>query len=311
MATGNAFLERLLRTLFILSLACLLLPAPAFAAGGGGGGGGHGGGGGGGGHFGGGHSSGSHSSGSHSGGHFGWLHQMFGKHSFDREAAGSVASEHSDLARMWVFTNSLDRSPASRSQPTLLWSSPRTSPHFGSHSFPGPRGFYPHHPFCRPGARFASSGCYFDGFTQVCYYQPFWPLLAFGAGFAFSDWGFGFGGDAANSYDNSSDFEQPDVSAISPNDFYDNAVSDENSSTAPEAEVQNLGQGVFLLVLKNGITRSVTHYWVADGYLEYIDIDGERSHFPIESLDLQATVDRNAPRKLPFVLRSTPADTQP
>jgi len=35
--------------------------------------------------------------------------------------------------------------------------------------------------------------------------------------------------------------------------------------------------------------------------------DGTRSHVPLDALDLQGTVLRNAPRGLAFVLRSTPA----
>jgi len=60
-------------------------------------------------------------------------------------------------------------------------------------------------------------------------------------------------------------------------------------------------------VLHNGTTQRVTDYWTADGYLEYVSPDGTRSHVPLDALDLQGTVLRNAPRGLAFVLRSTPA----
>ncbi|MGA2643593.1 MAG: hypothetical protein ABSF15_02700 [Candidatus Sulfotelmatobacter sp.] len=71
-------------------------------------------------------------------------------------------------------------------------------------------------------------------------------------------------------------------------------------------ENQAPGKGVFLVVLKNGISHAVTDYWVADGYLEYISPDGTRSHFRLDALDLQNTVTQNAPRGLPFVLRTAP-----
>ena len=71
-----------------------------------------------------------------------------------------------------------------------------------------------------------------------------------------------------------------------------------------------VGKGVFLLVLNNGTSHAVTDYWVADGYLEYISPDGTRSHIPLEALDLQNTVIQNAPRGLPFVLRSAPAQNR-
>jgi hypothetical protein len=63
-------------------------------------------------------------------------------------------------------------------------------------------------------------------------------------------------------------------------------------------------------VLNNGTSYAVTDYWIADGYLEYISPDGTRSHIPLEALDLQNTVVQNAPRGLPFVLRSAPAQNR-
>ena len=71
-----------------------------------------------------------------------------------------------------------------------------------------------------------------------------------------------------------------------------------------------LGKGVFVLVLNNGTSQAVTDYWVADGYLEYISPDGTRSHIPLDALDLQNTVSRNAPHGLSFVLRSLPAQNR-
>jgi hypothetical protein len=75
-------------------------------------------------------------------------------------------------------------------------------------------------------------------------------------------------------------------------------------------EQQALGKGVFLLVLNSGTSHAATDCWVADGYLEYISPDGTRSHIPLEALDLQNTVTQNAPRGLPFVLRSAPAQNR-
>jgi len=73
------------------------------------------------------------------------------------------------------------------------------------------------------------------------------------------------------------------------------------------AEDWQLGKGVFVLVLNNGASHAVTDYWVADGYLEYVSPEGTRSHIPLDALDLESTVLRNAPRGLAFVLRSTQA----
>lgn len=84
----------------------------------------------------------------------------------------------------------------------------------------------------------------------------------------------------------------------------------EGSSPLPspeQIEAQSLDKGVFLLVLKNGGTHAATDYWVADGYFEYISPDGTRSHVPLDAVDFERTVTANAPRGLPFVLRSAPA----
>jgi len=79
---------------------------------------------------------------------------------------------------------------------------------------------------------------------------------------------------------------------------------------AAEAADEAVGEGFFLLVLKNGTSHAATDYWLADGYLEYVSLDRARSHVPLEALDLQKTVIENSRRGLPFVLRSAPADTK-
>jgi hypothetical protein len=78
---------------------------------------------------------------------------------------------------------------------------------------------------------------------------------------------------------------------------------------AAEAADEVVGKALFLLVLKNGTSHAATDYWLADGYLEYVSLDGTRSHVPLEALDLQKTVVENSRLGLPFVLRSAPTDT--
>jgi hypothetical protein len=107
------------------------------------------------------------------------------------------------------------------------------------------------------------------------------------------------------------------MSAIPPAAYpSDDDIAEGNSSAPAGAmlgaaiEDQALGKGVFLLVLNNGTSHAVTDYWFADSYLEYISPDGTCSHILLEALDLQNTVIQNAPRGLPFVLRSTPAQNR-
>jgi len=316
MPTRIAFLVRSLRILpILLSVICLLVPAEAQ----------HGGGGGhfGGGHFGGGHSSGRHSGGSYAGGHFGWLHLGFGKHS--ARHAGPGASSTADTlpqlpSHLWTFATAGRMSSVSRVPSTLLWSPPLFPRRpdgqvsFVSSSVRPHRGF-----FFNRFPRFSSSGCFLNGLTQVCFFEPFLPLLSLSGYFDSFHFCFGFGGDSLDLGDdlNSQGPAQSVMSAIPPTaNPSDDDTAEGNSSVHPRvtlgAATEGEGQalGVFLLVLNDGTSHAVTDYWVADGYLEYISPDGTRSHIPLEALDLQNTVPQNAPRGLPFVLRSAPAQNR-
>lgn len=167
--------------------------------------------------------------------------------------------------------------------------------------------------------RFPYSGCSFNGISQVCYFEPFLPLcfgLDFGYGYFGGDWSDMDGGDGSGMDDGATGLGQPDMSEIAPaenSSYFDFSENAANSAPPPAVtappEDWNLGPGVFVLVLRDGVSRPVTDYWVADGYLEYIRPDGTRSHIPLDSLDLESTVKRNAPRGLKFVLREAPAQT--
>lgn len=317
MAIRIAFLVRSPRILpIVLSVICLLAPAEAQH----GGGGGHSGGG----HFGSGHSSGGHSSGGHSGksktgGHFGWLRSAFGKHS-DRDV-GSASSSASNIssrgpAHLWNVPTSALRPSSMRLPSTLLWSpTPYSLSTKGQVSFSSSRVRHDRDFFFRRFPRLSSSGCFWNGIAQVCFFEPLLPLLCFGGDFGASYFGFGFADDALDTGDglNSQGPMQSEMSAISPSDLSGDDRAEWNSAThsgtifAGATENAGSSKGVFLLVLNNGSSHAATDYWVADGYLEYISPDGTRSHIPLEALDLQNTVRQNAPRGLPFVLRSTPA----
>jgi hypothetical protein len=164
--------------------------------------------------------------------------------------------------------------------------------------------------------RFSSSGCFLNGVTQVCFFEPFLPLLCFSGEFDLFYSSFGFGGDSLDLGDdrNSQGLMQSEMSAIPPTANPSDDHTAEGNSSAPAGttlgaatEDRALSKGVFLLVLNNGTSHAVSDYWVAVGYLEYISPDGTRSHIPLDALDLQNTVTQNAPRGLSFVLRSAPA----
>ena len=153
--------------------------------------------------------------------------------------------------------------------------------------------------------------------SQVCFFEPFLPLLWFDD---FDYVGFGggwFGGDGSDAGDASPGMDQTDMSGISqPANPPDETSTDKNTAAAnamaqaeadADAHDWDLGPDVFVLVLHNGATQLAKTYWASDGYLEYVTPDGVRSHIPLDALDLQDTVLRNERRGVPFVLRSTPA----
>jgi hypothetical protein len=298
MSIRDAFPTRALRARcalisFLVCVICLNLPAEA------GPGGGHGGFGGG--HFGGGHSGHAHAARSgNSGGHRHWMKLGLGK-----KSAPTTADASGTQPRWWNF-NSAAPSPTSHRMPsTLLWSPLRgehgvpfisvasaSAPHFHQNVY-----FHPHRPF-------ASSGCFFNGMTQVCFLEPFLPLLGFG----YFGYGEGYGGDWDNGGNlagmDEAGMTQPVPPEDNPPSANENSAAWDAAGHAGASEDRDLGTGVFVLVLRNGTTHAVTNYWVADGYLEYVCPDGTRSHVPLDALDLQSTVLRNEVRGLPFVLRT-------
>ena len=300
-----AFLVRRRRFAWILLLwmTCFIMSAQAQHGGGGHGGGGHSGSGHGGGHsrgghLGGGHSSRNRSTSGHSGGHFSWLHFNFKNRGAHRTANASDAF----LAR------SAEPTPGKSVHPlpsTLIRTIPLESTRFTTRKQPPSSSWLRHRPR-RFFGRFPcphSSGCYFDGFNQVCFFEPLLPI--FSSGFYLGLLDYGFDGDTMDE-------------SLAPTDTVSTAAAaDTESETPPSTPPASAspppnfrGKGLdprfFLLILNNGTEQVVTDYWVADGYIEYVSSDGSRSHFPIEALNLQQTVTENAYRGLPFSLRSAP-----
>jgi hypothetical protein len=184
MAMRTAFLMRSPRILpILLWVICLLVPAEAQHGGGGGGhsGGGHFGGG----HFGGGHSSGRHSAASQGHGHFGWLRFWSGRHSTRRAETRASSIFASDVSphgpsHLGTFATLAGTRSISRTPSTLLWSPPlfhadptATAP-FPSSTVHRHRDF-----FFNRYSRFSSSGCFLNGLNQICFFEPFLPLLSF------------------------------------------------------------------------------------------------------------------------------------
>jgi hypothetical protein len=305
---------------FLLCSVCLSVPAEAQH-----GGGGHGGFGGG--HFGGGHFGGHmHSSGGgHGGGHFHWMKLGFGKHS----ARGSdTASESPNgwVSSLWNFNTPGYAATSHRLPSTMLWTPGRMKSGSGlgliqpgsGHrlSFSASRGhtsrarlrrgsYFRRYPFAGP------SGCFFNGATQVCYFEPFLALCFGDFGYG-DDFGFGADSDGDSTAMEPEEMAETEPPAASSEE---NAAPENSANENAAASLQarlgatedwDLSKNVYVLVLQNGTTHAVTNYWVADGYLEYVSPDGTRSHIPLDALDLEGTVERNESRGIPFVVRSAP-----
>jgi hypothetical protein len=295
----KTFLWRSMRKVLISLTASLCLAALAQAQRGGGGG-GHGGGGHfGGGQFGGGHSSHAHASSEHTAGHQrGWLHFGRKRAGRDRVVPSNSADEFGPAEmiirnRVHPLPSTYIRTVPSRS----MLSSP--AERFSTHAAFRYRPNY----FFRSFRRFPGSGCFFNGFNQVCFFEPGWSLLWFSAGFDWFPFDWGFGDDNG---DTSVAIGSADMMTAPVMDS--GAEEPANNNTIPPQPLRglDLDPRFFLLILKNGAERVVTDYWLSDGYIEYVGRDGARSHIPIEALDLEETARNNAARRLSFVLRSSP-----
>jgi hypothetical protein len=189
MRKPTAFLAHQTRiTLILLALLCFVAPVEAQH----GGGGGHAGGG----HSGGGHSSGiqsgtghagtSHADGHRTGGHFfGWLH--FGSRNRVSRGSGVLDTSSTPNAshrlptRPAKGTTPVAAVPSAYTRPISLRPAWRLfPPHFSSNGLLLSQEFRRRRSlFFGRSPCFHSSGCFFNGFTQVCFFEPALPLFFF------------------------------------------------------------------------------------------------------------------------------------
>ena len=301
--------RRCLALTLLLSMMCLPVSGWAQHGGGGGHGGGHSGGGqSSGGHSGGGQSSRSRSAAGHTGGHyFGWLHFNFRNRSAARVAAPLANPGDTFLPSPTGLTK---RTPIHALPSTSIRTIPLETPRFLAGKQPSAPSRF-RHQARRLLGKFPcvhSSGCFFNGFNQVCFFEPVLPVF-FSSGFYLPFFDFGFNSDAM---DQSGDFTSAEATPTrGPADSaLANPPSTLPASVGPPSEFpgKGLDPRLFLLILKNGTDFVVTDYWAADGYIEYVSRDGSRSHIPIDALDLQASGTANSYRGLPFMLRTVPAE---
>lgn len=157
-------------------------------------------------------------------------------------------------------------------------------------------------PFCEPFWRrsffsspfFFNNGfpCFGTGFIDSGFF--FWDQSAF----AGADW---MAWDAANA-------PRLNPEQIAPNEMQDSVDGDSAILSAEEFAASEReakpAPPVTLLELEDGSMYGLTDYWVEGGELHYVTDYGGKNAVPLERINLEKTVQLNAEKGLPFILRS-------
>ena len=174
-------------------------------------------------------------------------------------------------------------------------------------------------------------GCFFNGFTNVCGFNPFF----FGANYCFSPvgfwncgYGFGYGvgyydgyaygpnygpgygpGYDLNGYpvDTPGDAQNTPGNADNYPPYFGN-LNENAGQNAPQEPQQPASEPPTQIILKNGSAYLVTAYWVSNGQLYYRPVTGGLSHVPLNQVDITATVQANSRNGVSFQLTDHPPD---
>ena len=146
-------------------------------------------------------------------------------------------------------------------------------------------------------------------------WDPFWYNPWWGAGPAY---GYGSYG-----YPNSNVYNNPDAGYSAP---------DDNSNPPPEQDNQETPDGNWvtpngpspaiapnsgnltvpvLIYMKNGSVYTVRDYWIVDGELHFLLLDGVQKSVDLELVDLPRTNTENAKSGVKFIFKSEPSITAP
>jgi hypothetical protein len=115
----------------------------------------------------------------------------------------------------------------------------------------------------------------------------------------------------------SGNYQYDDGSSYSPPpDSYSNTDSSSVSAApvpqdAPQTNAAANGAVPVLLFLKDDSVYSVRDYWVTEGQLHYVLLNGREGVFDADQLDLQRTVDENAKSGVQFSLKPNPDFSTP
>ena len=141
------------------------------------------------------------------------------------------------------------------------------------------------------------------------WYDPWWGIgPAYGYGYYgnsntyiynYSDSGSSYQNDNSNpparQEDQDNEQGQPDGNWVTPNGPSPSSAPNSANLTVP-----------VLIYLKSGAVYSVRDYWMVDGELHYILIDGAQNSVDLEQVDLPRTNTENAKSGVKFILKSEP-----
>ncbi len=221
---------------------------------------------------------------------------IFGHHGQGASSGAVVKAP----AKPWSVT------PSPISVPQVLRSRPR-NPFISRHRV----GFFP-----RRGA-FGFAGCPYGWFdfhfrfddnwncpNDAFFFDPFFfgwssrPLLygpAFGSATWFED---GTAPDATMQVPTEPKPAYPPSNSDAPNEALHSS-----GSTSPSPNGMKAERPITLLQLRDGSMYGLTDYWVKDGELYYTTTYGGQDSVPFARIDLEKTMQLNADRRVPFMLR--------
>jgi hypothetical protein len=161
-----------------------------------------------------------------------------------------------------------------------------------------------------------------------------WPWVGFGFGFGdpfwFNPWwGAGSAYGYGYAYPNSGVYSYPD-SGYYPPDDYSNPPPQEDDSYYPDDQNNTNGNWItpngpspssasnsgilnvpVLIYLKSGAVYTVRDYWMVDGELHFIQINGAQHSVDLAQVDLPRTNTENAKSGVKFIYKSEPSVTAP
>jgi hypothetical protein len=159
------------------------------------------------------------------------------------------------------------------------------------------------------------------GWPWLGFWDPFWFNPWWGAGPAY---GYGY-----YAYPNNYVYSYPDPGYSAPvynsnpppqQDNQDNQYNPENSDgnwvtpngPNPSSATNSANLTVpFLIYMKSGVVYTVRDYWMMDGELHYVLMDGVPNSVDLEQVDLPRTNTENAKSGLKFIFKSEPNITAP